>query len=139
MSRKPDVFTRLDYASAWVRGRTDLRPDIGVVLGSGLGPVADGLADAVAIGYAGVGLVSYMSTLTSLGYTATQYALLTSAMALTGKFLKGFSGVIVDALQHGRTADQAYAVFYLIAAGLGLPAIILCLILARRPAPPPVT
>jgi len=52
MSRKPDVFTRLDYASAWVRGRTDLRPDIGVVLGSGLGPVADGLADAVAIGYA---------------------------------------------------------------------------------------
>jgi len=51
MSRKPDVLTRLDYAAAWVRGRTDLRPDIGLVLGSGLAPVGDALADAVAIGY----------------------------------------------------------------------------------------
>jgi PAT family beta-lactamase induction signal transducer AmpG len=88
--------------------------------------------DAMAIGYSGVALVAYMSTLTSLGYTATQYALLTSAMALTGKFLKGFSGAMVDALQHGRTADQAYALFFLVAAALGAPAIGLSVILARR-------
>jgi PAT family beta-lactamase induction signal transducer AmpG len=88
--------------------------------------------DAIAIGYSGVALVAYMSTLTSLGYTATQYALLTSALAFTGKFLKGFSGAIVDALQQGRTPDQAYALFYLLAAALGAPAIVLCVILARQ-------
>jgi PAT family beta-lactamase induction signal transducer AmpG len=87
--------------------------------------------DPIAMGYAGVALVSYMSTLTSLGYTATQYALLTSALAFTGKFLKGFSGAIVEALQHGRSHLEAFALFYLLAAALGLPAIGLCLVLAR--------
>jgi PAT family beta-lactamase induction signal transducer AmpG len=87
--------------------------------------------DSVAIGFSGVALVSYMSTLTSLGYTATQYALLTSALAWTGKFLKGFSGAIVEALEPGRTLLEAYALFYLLAAALGLPAIVLCLVLAR--------
>ena len=37
--------------------------------------------DGFAIAFSGVALVTYMSTLTSLGYTATQYALLTSALA----------------------------------------------------------
>ena len=91
--------------------------------------------DSLAIGFSGVALVAYMSTLTSLGYTATQYALLTSALAWTGKTLKGFSGVIVEALQQGRGLLDAYALFYLLSAALGLPAILLCLILAmRRPA-----
>jgi PAT family beta-lactamase induction signal transducer AmpG len=95
--------------------------------------------DAVAIGFSGVALIAYMSTLTSLGYTATQYALLTSALAFTGKFLKGFSGAIVDALHQGRTELQAYALFYLLAAALGLPAIVLCFALPKpkTPAPPP--
>ena len=79
--------------------------------------------DPIAMGYAGVALVAYMSTLTSLGYTATQYALLTSALALTGKFLKGFSGAIVEALQQGRSLLDAFAIFYLLAAALGIPAI----------------
>jgi PAT family beta-lactamase induction signal transducer AmpG len=94
--------------------------------------------DSIAIGFSGVALVAYMSTLTSLGYTATQYALLTSALAWTGKFLKGFSGAIVEGLQHGRSLLDAYALFYLLAAALGLPAIVLCGVLARaqpRPAP----
>ncbi len=89
--------------------------------------------DPIAMGYAGVALVAYMSTLTSLGYTATQYALLTSALAFTGKFLKGFSGAIVDVLHQGRSLLDAFAIFYLLAAALGLPAIALCLVLARRP------
>ena len=70
--------------------------------------------DALAMAFSGVALVAYMSTLTSLGYTATQYALLTSALAVTGKSLKGFSGVIVDALQvaegcHGVVASAREA------------------------------
>jgi len=90
--------------------------------------------DGFAIGFSGVALVSYMSTLTSLGYTATQYALLTSALAWTGKILKGFSGVVVEGLHHGRGLVEAYGLFYLFAAAIGLPAILLCVILAlRRP------
>jgi PAT family beta-lactamase induction signal transducer AmpG len=89
--------------------------------------------DGLAIGFSGVALVSYMSTLTSLGYTATQYALLTSALAWTGKLLKGFSGLIVEHLNHGRTLLQAYELFYLLAGAIGAPAVALCLILAARP------
>jgi PAT family beta-lactamase induction signal transducer AmpG len=88
--------------------------------------------DAFAIGFSGVALVAYMSTLTSLGYTATQYALLTSALTWTGKTLKGFSGEIVENLQHGRTLLEAYSLFYLYSAALGVPAILLCVILAMR-------
>jgi len=51
MSRKPDVHTRLEYARAWVRGRTEIRPVVGVVLGSGLGALADRLEGAVSIPY----------------------------------------------------------------------------------------
>ncbi|HUZ11656.1 MAG TPA: MFS transporter [Caulobacteraceae bacterium] len=88
--------------------------------------------DAFAIGFSGLALVSYMSTLTSLGYTATQYALLTSALAWTGKLLKGFSGTIVEALQQGRSLLDAYALFYLMCAAIGAPAILLCVVLATR-------
>jgi PAT family beta-lactamase induction signal transducer AmpG len=90
--------------------------------------------DAFAIAFSGVALVTYMSSLTSLGYTATQYALLTSALAWTGKTLKGFSGLIVEQFQHGRSLLEAYAVFYVFAAAIGLPAILLCWILATRTA-----
>jgi len=51
MSRKPDVHKRLEYARAWVRGRTEFRPVVGLVLGSGLGALADRLEGAVSIPY----------------------------------------------------------------------------------------
>ena len=93
--------------------------------------------DAFAIGFSGVALVAYMSSLTSLGYTASQYAVLTSAVAFTGKSLKGFSGAIIDQLQQGRDLMHAYSLFYFGAALFGIPAVILCLILARpRPTAP---
>ena len=40
---KTDLRTRLDYAVAWVHGKTDLLPAVGVVLGSGLGGFVDRL------------------------------------------------------------------------------------------------
>ncbi|OGT59397.1 MAG: MFS transporter [Gammaproteobacteria bacterium RIFCSPHIGHO2_12_FULL_63_22] len=82
--------------------------------------------------FAGVALVTYMSSLTSIGYTATQYALLSSIYTLFGKFLKGFSGAVVDALDQGRTLMQAYAIFYIGAGLIALPALILCVILTRQ-------
>jgi MFS transporter, PAT family, beta-lactamase induction signal transducer AmpG len=87
--------------------------------------------DDFSMNFAGVALIAYMSTLTSLGYTATQYALLTSALAWSGKFLKGFSGDWVLALQHqGRGLTQAYALFFVYAAALGVIALLLCVALA---------
>ena len=88
-------------------------------------------ADNFGIGFAGVALVTYMSSLTSLGYTATQYALLSSAYTYVGKFAKGFSGVMVERLAAGRTLLEGYALFFIGAGLLGIPALILCLVLAR--------
>src|SRR6202142_692196 len=46
-----DLFTRAELAAAFVLSQTGLRPQIGLVLGSGLGSFADDLADAVRIPY----------------------------------------------------------------------------------------
>lgn len=83
-------------------------------------------------GFAGAALVAYMSSLTSIGYTATQYALLSSFYALLGKFLKGLSGVAVEGLQQGHELMQAYAMFFAGTAAVGVPAVILCWVLDRR-------
>ena len=77
--------------------------------------------DNLAQGYAGVVLIAYMSSLTSLGYTATQYALLSSTYALPGKFLKGFSGAVVEALQTTHGLIGAYALAFI---GTGLIAVL---------------
>ncbi|HEY4264096.1 MAG TPA: MFS transporter [Micropepsaceae bacterium] len=87
--------------------------------------------DSFGLAFAGVALVTYMSSLTSLGYTATQYALLSSTYTWLGKILKGFSGQTVDALAHGRNLMDAYAIFFAGAAAIGLPALVLCLFLAQ--------
>ena len=87
--------------------------------------------DNFGIGFAGVALVTYMSSLTSLGYTATQYALLSSAYTYVGKFAKGFSGLWVERLAAGRPLLDAYGLFFIFAGLLGLPALVLCIVLAR--------
>ena len=51
MSKPADLRTRLDYAVAWVRGKTDLQPAVGVVLGSGLGAFADRLERKAVVPY----------------------------------------------------------------------------------------
>ena len=88
-------------------------------------------ADNFGTAVAGVALVTYMSSLTSAGYTATQYALLSSAYIYVGKFAKGFSGVTVEHLAAGRTLLEGYALFFIGTGLLGIPALILCIALAR--------
>jgi purine-nucleoside phosphorylase len=46
-----DLFTRAQSAAAFVHAQTKLRPQIGLVLGSGLGAFADELANATRIPY----------------------------------------------------------------------------------------
>ncbi|QDH68843.1 AmpG family muropeptide MFS transporter [Marilutibacter alkalisoli] len=83
-------------------------------------------------GYAGVALIGYMSSLTNIGYTATQYALLSSFYALLGKVLKGFSGVAVEQLEVGRSLMEAYSLFFAGTALVGVPGVLLCILLAMR-------
>jgi len=91
--------------------------------------------DDFSLGFAGISLVAYMSSLTSLGYVATQYALLSSVYALAGKFLKGFSGSIVDALAARLGLMEAYAVFFLGCGAIAIPSVALLIFVANRQPP----
>jgi PAT family beta-lactamase induction signal transducer AmpG len=55
------------------------------------------MVDNLSAGYAGTVLIAYMSSLTSAGFTATQYALFTSLYSLPGKLIAAQSGAIVEA------------------------------------------
>ncbi len=81
-------------------------------------------ADNLSGGISSTAFIAYLSSLTSRSYTATQYALFSSLMTLPGKFISGFSGVIVD--------SNGYVDFFIFAAVVGIPAIILVLVLMRR-------
>jgi len=80
-------------------------------------------ADNLSGGIATSALIAWLSSLTSVAYTATQYALFSSLMTLLAKFIGGFAGVVAE--------TQGYFVFFVYAALLGLPAIFLCLWLPR--------
>ncbi len=88
--------------------------------------------DNFATGFAGVALVGYMSSLTTLGYTATQYALLSSFYTLLGKFLKGFSGVAIEKLSANYDLMTSYALYFFGTALMGIPALLLCILVVRN-------
>jgi len=91
--------------------------------------------DSFAQAFAGVALVAYMSSLTGLGYTATQYALLSSTYAFLGKFLKGFSGSVIDGLTPTQGLMGAYATAWIGTGLTAIPPILLMLLLARLSRP----
>ena len=81
-------------------------------------------ADNLASGIASAAFIAYLSGLTNVNYSATQYALFSSMMLLAPKWLAGFSGVYVDA--HG------YAAFFNSTALLGAPVLLLVWLAARQ-------
>src|SRR5262252_209055 len=96
--------------------------------------------DNFAISFAGVALVAYMSSLTNIGYTATQYALLSSTYAWLGKILKGFSGAAVERLSTTHGLIHGYGIFFIACGLTGVPAILLFAALGywhRRKQPAP--
>ena len=70
-------------------------------------------ADNLGSGIASAAFIAYLSSLTNVQYSATQYALFSSLMLLAPKFLAGFSGLAVDA--------AGYAWFFTGTALLGVP------------------
>ena len=85
-------------------------------------------ADNLAGGIASAGFIAYLSGLTNVQYSATQYALLSSVMLLLPKWLAGFSGRFVDA--------NGYTEFFIGTALLGLPVLILVALVSRLKAGP---
>ena len=84
-------------------------------------------ADNLASGIASAAFIAYLSSLTNVNYSATQYALFSSMMLLLPKFLAGYSGSYVDAF--------GYSYFFTATALLGLPVLVL-VALASRLKPP---
>ena len=83
--------------------------------------------DNLSAGMATAAFVAYLSALTNVSYSATQYALFSSVMLLFPKFLGGFSGVMVD--------NMGYPAFFTLTAAIGLP-VLLLVALVWRFAPP---
>ena len=80
-------------------------------------------ADNISSGFAGAAFVVYLSALTSIKFTATQYALFSSLMLLLPKVLAGYSGTIVDQI--------GYANFYIFTAIIGIPVLLLIFWIAK--------
>ena len=80
-------------------------------------------ADNLASGIASAAFIAYLSSLTNVSYSATQYALFSSMMLLLPKFVAGFSGDYVNAF--------GYANFFASTALLGLPVLVLVLFAMR--------
>jgi PAT family beta-lactamase induction signal transducer AmpG len=84
-------------------------------------------AENLSGGMAGTVFIAYLSSLTNVAYTGTQYALFSSLMVLPGKMLAGASGYVVEAI--------GYPMFFVYTAAMGIPAILLIALLmahARR-------
>jgi PAT family beta-lactamase induction signal transducer AmpG len=81
-------------------------------------------ADNLAGGIASAAFIAYLSSLTNISYSATQYALFSSLMLLLPKFIAGYSGVFVDA--------YGYHAFFTGTAALGLPVLLLVALAARH-------
>jgi PAT family beta-lactamase induction signal transducer AmpG len=79
--------------------------------------------DSFSQSFAGTVLVTYMSGLTSAGFVATQYALLSSLYALPGKLIAGASGFSVEA--------YGYATFFTITAAIVIPVAALVVLVVR--------
>jgi PAT family beta-lactamase induction signal transducer AmpG len=79
--------------------------------------------DNLSGGLAAAAFVAYLSALTNVQYSATQYALFSSVMLLMPKFLGGFSGVIVDRV--------GYEQFFTLTALMGLPVLLLVWLAGR--------
>ncbi len=80
-------------------------------------------ADNLSSGIASAAFIAYLSSLTNVSYSATQYALFSSMMLLLPKWLAGFSGRFVDA--------YGYVDFFNATALLGLPVLVLVWLAGR--------
>lgn len=73
--------------------------------------------DNLAAGLASAVFIAFLSALTSIRFTAVQYAIFSSLMTLLPKVLGGYSGTIVD--------NTSYPFFFIFTFAIGIPILIL--------------
>ena len=79
----------------------------------------------IASGIGGVVVVAYLSALCNLAFTATQYALLSAAASIVGRFVTGTTaGAMIEAM--------GYVNFYLFTTLAAIPGIVLFAWMMRR-------
>lgn len=81
------------------------------------------IVDNLASGLAGAAFIAFLSSLTSVSFTAVQYAIFSSLMTLTPKILGGYSGTIVS--------NIGYPQFFLMTTLIVLPILILVVWVAK--------
>jgi MFS transporter, PAT family, beta-lactamase induction signal transducer AmpG len=81
-------------------------------------------ADNLSSGIASAAFIAYLSSLTNVSYSATQYALFSSMMLLVPKWIAGFSGLYVD--------HFGYSQFFISTALIGLPVLILVWLVRKQ-------
>ncbi len=75
------------------------------------------VVDNVSTGVATAAFVAYLSRLTSVGFSASQYAMLSSVMTFLPRFLGGYSGALVNKV--------GWVSYFFASAGLGIPVLLL--------------
>ena len=83
--------------------------------------------DNFSSGLATTAFVAYLSSLTNLQFSATQYALLSSIMLLLPRLLGGYSGALVE--------QVGYQQFFVLTTLLGIPTLLMIIWQWRQPAP----
>jgi len=106
------AITNLAFAALATAGETNLWLLAAVITG-----------DNFSVGLSGTAFIAFLSALTSRKYTATQYALLSSLMALPGKFMAGWSGFL--------SLEVGWVNFYVLVCLAGVPAILLAIYVTR--------
>jgi len=81
------------------------------------------VVDNLAAGLAGAAFIAFLSSLTSVSFTAVQYAIFSSLMTLTPKILGGYSGTIVTKI--------GYPDFFLMTTLIGIPILFLVVWVAK--------
>jgi PAT family beta-lactamase induction signal transducer AmpG len=81
-------------------------------------------ADNLSAGIASAAFVAFLSSLTNISFTATQYAIFTSLMTFLPKVLGGYSGTMVDGM--------GYPNFFLATALMGVPVLALIIYISRQ-------
>lgn len=102
-----------NFLYAWLATRGHDLPALVVIIS----------ADNLSAGIASAAFVAYLSGLTNVAYSATQYALFSSVMLLLPKFIAGWSGLAVD--------SYGYPAFFIGTALIGMPVLLLTWLASR--------
>ena len=80
-------------------------------------------SDNISSGFAGAAFVIYLSGLTSVRFTATQYAIFSSIMLFLPKLIEGYSGAWVDVM--------GYQTYFITTALIGVPVLVLIIYISK--------